>query len=544
MIGKDDKVEQRVVEVGDWLGNDWFINQGLQPGERVVVDGAIRLSAGAAVNVVAAHVPAATPSPADGPAPAAPPIPGTERLRSAPAAGSGATAPEGGTPGGPPAGPLPAYFFFDPDSATLTAEARAAVASLAAHLKQNADARVHVTGYADKTGTRARNLELAKARAKAIHLALSGRRRGRAPAEPQGAGRLHRRSGQPAGTARRRASGAARHGPERLAAGEIAPLRVDEHLAFLHRPADLRVGHLHHHHAGGRGGDGQPAGRAVPRHHAAQITVSATYPGATAEVVANNVAAPIEQQVNGADNMIYMSSTTSSTGSMTLTIFFEIGTDPSLAQVDVQNRVNLALPQLPQSVQAQGVSVQKRSSAFMMIIAVYSPDDRFSETYVANYANLYVLDAIKRVPGANQATIFGTPDYAMRIWLKPDRMASLGITADRRAAGGHQPEPAVRRRPHRPAADRPAGRAVVHASRPAAGSPSRAQFDNIILRAASGGAAHRAAEGRGPRRARPQGLFDLRAPSTARRRRSWPSTSSRAPTRSTCRRRCARRWRS
>ena len=150
-----------------------------------------------------------------------------------------------------------------------------------------------------------------------------------------------------------------------------------------------------------------------------QISVSATYPGASAEVVAQNVAAPIEQQVNGADNLIYMSSTSSSAGLMTMTAFFEIGTDPALAQVDVQNRVNLALPQLPESVQSQGVSVQKKSSAFMMIISIYSPDDRYEPTYVANYASIYVLDAIKRIPGAGQASIFGTPDYAMRIWLKP-----------------------------------------------------------------------------------------------------------------------------
>jgi multidrug efflux pump len=158
------------------------------------------------------------------------------------------------------------------------------------------------------------------------------------------------------------------------------------------------------------------------------VTVSATYPGASSEVLAQNVAAPIEQQVNGADNMMYMYSTSSSTGNLTLTTFFEIGTDPSLAQVDVQNRVNLALPQLPSSVQQQGVSVQKRSSAFMMVIAMHSPDNSFDSTYVANYANMYVLDAIKRIPGANQAQIIGVPDYAMRIWLKPDRMASLGIT--------------------------------------------------------------------------------------------------------------------
>src|SRR6476659_7918876 len=108
-----------------------------------------------------------------------------------------------------------------------------------------------------------------------------------------------------------------------------------------------------------------------------QITISATYPGATGDVVANNVAAPIEQQVNGADNMIYMNSSSSSTGNLTLNVFFEIGTNPNLAQVDVQNRVNLALPQLPSAVTAQGVQVQKKSSAFMMVIAVFAPGERY-----------------------------------------------------------------------------------------------------------------------------------------------------------------------
>ena len=145
------------------------------------------------------------------------------------------------------------------------------------------------------------------------------------------------------------------------------------------------------------------------------VTVTATYPGASSEVVSQNVAAPIEQQVNGADNMMYMYSTSSSTGNVTLTTFFEIGTDPSLAQVDVQNRVNLALPQLPEAVTSQGVSVQKRSSAFMIVIAIYSPDNSFDESYVANYANIYVLDALKRIPGANQSAIFGSPDYAATI---------------------------------------------------------------------------------------------------------------------------------
>jgi len=110
-------------------------------------------------------------------------------------------------------------------------------------------------------------------------------------------------------------------------------------------------------------------------------------------VVSQNVAAPIELQVNGADNMIYMMSTSSNTGNMSLSVYFDIGTNPEMAQVDVQNRVNLALPQLPQAVTQQGVQVQKRSSTFMMIIGVYSPDERYDETYVANYTNLYILDA-------------------------------------------------------------------------------------------------------------------------------------------------------
>jgi multidrug efflux pump len=219
-----------------------------------------------------------------------------------------------------------------------------------------------------------------------------------------------------------------------------------------------------------------------------QITVSATYPGANADVVASNVAAPIEQQVNGADNMIYMNSSSSSTGSMTLNVFFEIGTDPNLAQVDVQNRVNLALPQVPSSVQQQGIQVQKKSSAFMMVIAVYSPTNRYDPVYVANYANIYVLDALKRIPGANQSSIFGTPDYAMRIWLKPDRMAQLGVTAAevQHAVASQNQQFAVGR-----LGQAPTGKPVEQsfAVTTAGRMTEPAEFDNIIIRASSGGAA-------------------------------------------------------
>ncbi|NML30546.1 efflux RND transporter permease subunit [Paraburkholderia antibiotica] len=219
-----------------------------------------------------------------------------------------------------------------------------------------------------------------------------------------------------------------------------------------------------------------------------QITVSATYPGANAEVVANNVAAPIEQQVNGADNMIYMNSSSSSTGSLTLNVFFEIGTNPELAQVDVQNRVNLALPQLPQSVQSQGIQVQKKSSAFMMVIAIYSPSERYDPVYIANFANIYVLDAIKRIPGANQSSIFGNPDYAMRIWLKPDRMAQLGVTAAdvQKVVANQNQQFAVGSIGQSPTGSEvQQSFAVTTTGRLA--EPS--QFDNIIVRAASGGAA-------------------------------------------------------
>ena len=159
-----------------------------------------------------------------------------------------------------------------------------------------------------------------------------------------------------------------------------------------------------------------------------QVTVQATYPGADSKTLADSVAAPIEQQINGVDNMIYMSSASSSSGQLTLTVYFSLDTDPDIAQVQVQNRVNLAMPQLPSAVVQQGVSVQKKSSTIMMLVAVFAKGGRYSSDYVANYANVYVLDTLKRVPGAGQAQIMGVADQAMRIWMNPDRMASLGVT--------------------------------------------------------------------------------------------------------------------
>lgn len=159
-----------------------------------------------------------------------------------------------------------------------------------------------------------------------------------------------------------------------------------------------------------------------------QVTVTATYPGADSKTVAEAVAAPIEAQINGVENMLYMTSTSSSSGQLTITVTFSLDTDPDIAQVLVQNRVSLAEPQLPGAVVQQGVSVQKKSSNILMIVALYDKAGRYTPEYVTNYTNVYVLDAIKRINGAGQASIFGMADQAMRIWMNPDRMASLGVT--------------------------------------------------------------------------------------------------------------------
>ncbi|MEM9557147.1 MAG: multidrug efflux RND transporter permease subunit [Acidobacteriota bacterium] len=160
-----------------------------------------------------------------------------------------------------------------------------------------------------------------------------------------------------------------------------------------------------------------------------QVQVRASYPGASAEVIEATVAAPIEAQINGVEDMLYMSSTSTGDGSYELTVTFAVGTDPDLAAVNVQNRVALATPTLPEDVTRQGVAVSKQSSAILLVVSLTSPTGTYDQTFLSNYTSINLLDSLARVPGVGNASIFGPRDYGMRIWLDPDRMASLGVTA-------------------------------------------------------------------------------------------------------------------
>ena len=160
-----------------------------------------------------------------------------------------------------------------------------------------------------------------------------------------------------------------------------------------------------------------------------QVVVTATYPGASAEVVEQTVTTPIEQQVNGVEDMIYMSSRSGSDGTMTLTVTFKVGADLDIAAVNVQNRVSIAQAKLPPDVTRQGLTITKQSPDLVEIVALTSPDGSRDELFLANYATLQVVDVLARVPGVGQVTVFNGRDYGMRLWLNPDRLASLGLTA-------------------------------------------------------------------------------------------------------------------
>ena len=159
-----------------------------------------------------------------------------------------------------------------------------------------------------------------------------------------------------------------------------------------------------------------------------EIQISATYPGATAEVLADTVAAPIEQELNGVNNMIYMYSTATSSGYLTIGVVFEIGTNPDQATIDVNNKVQIAMAKLPSEVTKQGVTVEQKSNSILQVVTMQSDNKQYDTVYVSNYALLNVLDEIKRIPGVGSASLFASQDYSMRIWISPDKLSDYNMT--------------------------------------------------------------------------------------------------------------------
>ncbi len=159
-----------------------------------------------------------------------------------------------------------------------------------------------------------------------------------------------------------------------------------------------------------------------------EIQVTATYPGASAQTLAETVASLLEKEINGVDNMLYMTSTSSASGSMSLSVVFDIGTDPDQAAIDVNNRIKAAEPRLPEDVRRFGINVQKQSSNILQVVALYSPTNQYDAIYISNYALLNVIDELKRVPGVGNAQLFGAQDYSMRIWISPDKLSQYNLT--------------------------------------------------------------------------------------------------------------------
>jgi len=159
------------------------------------------------------------------------------------------------------------------------------------------------------------------------------------------------------------------------------------------------------------------------------VRVTASYPGASAEVVENSVTLPLEQQINGVEGMLYISSNSANDGSSTITVTFEVGYDLNIAAVDVQNRIAVALPQLPEEVQRSGLTVRRVSTDLTLVVNLISPDGSRDDLFLSNYAGINISDRLKRLPGVGDVSIFGERRYSMRVWLDPDKLATLGVSA-------------------------------------------------------------------------------------------------------------------
>ena len=221
-----------------------------------------------------------------------------------------------------------------------------------------------------------------------------------------------------------------------------------------------------------------------------EVVVTATYPGGSAQTIAETVAAPLEQQINGVEGMIYMQSTSNGSGSMTLSVLFTSRTNPDQASINVNNRVQRALPLLPEEVRRQGVTVTRRSSSFLQVLTMSSPDRRYDALYISNYALINVIDELKRTPGVGDATLFGATDYSMRIWLRPDKVAQYKLVPSDIAA-------AIREQNAQFAAGRfgeepmPEHQAFTYSVTTKGQLVDPREFEQIVLRSDENGAARR-----------------------------------------------------